>query len=164
MRRSGAGRAHARRRQRRTNRHPARHPARSRSVSRCLPELERSCRRLLSATAHSEVHGLTWMLAPLSPNEGRPGKALVAVNIDPRELAVELVVRALTAHSLALTNDVLVLGVRRANLRTKRRLQTGPVPYVRAVLSKQNSYSRKNSSATWAICHYQYGRADWREY
>jgi hypothetical protein len=41
------------------------------------------------------------MLTPLSPNEGRPGEALAAVNIDPRRLAVELVVGPLTAHSLA---------------------------------------------------------------
>ena len=41
------------------------------------------------------------MLTPLAPNEGRPGEALAAVNIDPRTLAVELVVGPLTAHSLA---------------------------------------------------------------
>jgi hypothetical protein len=37
----------------------------------------------------------------VSPNEGRPGEALAAVNIDPRRLAVELIVGPLTAHSLA---------------------------------------------------------------
>jgi len=31
--------------------------------------------RLLSAIAHSAVHGLARMLAPVSPNEGRPGEA-----------------------------------------------------------------------------------------
>jgi hypothetical protein len=41
------------------------------------------------------------MLTPLSANEGRPRKALAAVNIDPRTLAVDLVVGPLTAHSLA---------------------------------------------------------------
>ena len=41
------------------------------------------------------------MLTPLSPNEGRPGEALAAVNIDPRTLAVDLVVGPLTAHHLA---------------------------------------------------------------
>jgi hypothetical protein len=41
------------------------------------------------------------MLTPLSANEGRPGEALAAVNIDPRRLAVELVVGPLAAHSLA---------------------------------------------------------------
>jgi hypothetical protein len=35
--------------------------------------------RLLSATAHSALHGLARMLTPLSPNEGRPGEALAAV-------------------------------------------------------------------------------------
>jgi hypothetical protein len=41
------------------------------------------------------------MPTPLSSNEGRPGEALAAVNIDPRTLAVELVVGPLTAHNLA---------------------------------------------------------------
>lgn len=71
------------------------------AVDKDMPELGRMYQRLLSATAHSAVHGLTRMLAPLSLNEGRPGEALAAVNIDPRRLAVELVVGPMTAHSLA---------------------------------------------------------------
>lgn len=66
-----------------------------------MPELGRTYQRLLSATAHSAVHGLARMLAPVSPNEDRPGEALAAVNIDPQRLALELVVGPLTAHSLA---------------------------------------------------------------
>jgi hypothetical protein len=71
------------------------------AVDKDMPELGRMYQRLLSATAHSAVHGLARMLAPLSLNEGRPGEALAAVNIDPRRLAVELVVGPMTAHSLA---------------------------------------------------------------
>lgn len=71
------------------------------AVDKDMPQLGRTYQRLLSATAHSSVHGLARMLAPVSPNEGRPGEALAAVNIDPRTLAVELVVGPLTAHSLA---------------------------------------------------------------
>jgi hypothetical protein len=58
------------------------------AVDRDMPELGRMYQRLLSATAHSAIHGLARMLTPLSPNEGRPGEALAAVNIDPRKLAV----------------------------------------------------------------------------
>jgi hypothetical protein len=71
------------------------------AVDKDMPELGRTYQRLLSATAHSGVHGLARMVAPLSPNEGRPGEALAAVNIDPRALAVEPVVGPLTAHTLA---------------------------------------------------------------
>jgi hypothetical protein len=71
------------------------------AVDKDMPELGRTYQRLLSATAHSGVHGLARMLTPVSPNEGRPGEALATVNIDPRTLAVELVVGPLTAHSLA---------------------------------------------------------------
>jgi len=71
------------------------------AVDKDLPELGRTYQRLLSATAHSGLHGLARMLTPLSPNEGRPGEALAAVNIDPRTLAVDLVVGPLTAHHLA---------------------------------------------------------------
>lgn len=71
------------------------------AVDKDMPELGRIYQRLLSATAHSAVHGLARMLTPVSPNEGRPGEALAAVNIDPRTLAVELVVGPLTAHGLA---------------------------------------------------------------
>ena len=71
------------------------------AVDKGMPELGRTYQRLLSATAHSGLHGLARMLTPLAPNEGRPGEALAAVNIDPRTLAVELVVGPLTAHSLA---------------------------------------------------------------
>jgi hypothetical protein len=65
-------------------------PLISLAVDKNMPELGRTYQRLLSATAHSAVHGLARMLIPLSPNEGRPGEALAAVNIDPRRLAVEL--------------------------------------------------------------------------
>jgi hypothetical protein len=71
------------------------------AVDKDMPKLGRTYQRLLSATAHSGVRGLARMLTPLSPNEGRPGEALAAVNIDPRTFAVELVVGPLTAHSLA---------------------------------------------------------------
>jgi hypothetical protein len=71
------------------------------AIDKDIPELGRTYQRLLSATAHSGVHGLARMLAPLSPNEGRPGEALAAVNIDPRTLAAELIVGPLTAHNLA---------------------------------------------------------------
>jgi hypothetical protein len=71
------------------------------AVDKDTPELGRMYQRLLSATAHSAVHGLARMLAPMSPNEGRPGEALAAINKDPKSLAVELVVGPLTAHSLA---------------------------------------------------------------
>ena len=71
------------------------------AVDKDMPELGWTYQRLLSATAHSGLHGLARMLTPLSPNEGRPGEALAAVNIDPRTLAVELVVGPLSAHNLA---------------------------------------------------------------
>ena len=71
------------------------------AVDKEMPELGRMYQRLLSATAHSAVHGLARMLTPVSPNAGRPGEALAAVNQDPQSLAVELVVGPLTAHSLA---------------------------------------------------------------
>ncbi len=71
------------------------------AVDKDMPELGRTYQRLLSATAHSGVHGLARMLTPVSPNEGRPGEALAAINVDPRSLAVELVVGPLTAHGLA---------------------------------------------------------------
>ena len=71
------------------------------AVDKEMPELGRMYQRLLSATAHSALHGLARMLTPLSPNEGRPGEALAAVNADPRKLAVELVVGPLAAHGLA---------------------------------------------------------------
>ena len=71
------------------------------AVDKDMPELGRTYQRLLSATAHSGVHGLARMLTPLSPNEGRPGEALAAVGIAPRTLAVELVAGPLTAHNLA---------------------------------------------------------------
>ena len=70
------------------------------AVDKDMPELGWTYQRALSATAHSGVHGLARMLTPVSPNEGRPGEALAAVNIDSRRLAVELVVGPLTAHKL----------------------------------------------------------------
>jgi hypothetical protein len=70
------------------------------AVDKEMPELGRTYQRLLSATAHSAVHGLARMLTPVSPNEGRPGEALAAVNIDARTLAVELIVGPMTAHGL----------------------------------------------------------------
>jgi hypothetical protein len=71
------------------------------AVDKDMPELGQMYQRLLSATAHSAVHGLARMLTPVSLNEGRPGEALAAVNIDPQRLAVELVVGAMIAHRLA---------------------------------------------------------------
>jgi hypothetical protein len=71
------------------------------AVDKDMPELGRTCQRLLSATAHSAVHGLARMLRPVSPNEGRPGEALAAVNIDPRTLAVEPVAGPMAARRLA---------------------------------------------------------------
>jgi hypothetical protein len=71
------------------------------TVDKDMPGLGRTYQRLLSATAHSSVHGLARMLTPMAPNVGRPGEALAAVNMNPRTLAVELVVGPLTAHSLA---------------------------------------------------------------
>jgi hypothetical protein len=71
------------------------------AANKNMPELGRTYQRLLSATAHSAVHGLARMQTPVSLNEGRPGEALAAVNIDPLRLAVELVVGPLTAHRLA---------------------------------------------------------------
>jgi hypothetical protein len=71
------------------------------AVDKDVPELGRMYQRLLSATAHSALHGLARMLTPLSPNDGRPGEALAAVNADPRRLAVELIVGPLAAHGLA---------------------------------------------------------------
>ena len=71
------------------------------AVNKNMPELGRTYQRLLSATAHSAVHGLARMQTPVSPNEGRPGEALAAVNIDHQRLAVELAVGPLTVHRLA---------------------------------------------------------------
>lgn len=71
------------------------------AVDKNMPELGRTYQRLLSATAHSGLHGLARMLTPMSPNDGRPGEALAAVNIDPQRLATDLMVGPLTAHSLA---------------------------------------------------------------
>jgi len=65
------------------------------------PGLGRTYHRLLSATAHSAIHGLARMLTTVEPLEGIPGQALAAINRDARSVAVELVVGPLTAHSLA---------------------------------------------------------------
>jgi hypothetical protein len=73
----------------------------SRAVDKNMPTLGRTYQRLLSATAHSAVHGLARMLAPVAANEGRPGEVLAAINRDPRSLATELVVGPLTAFNLA---------------------------------------------------------------
>jgi hypothetical protein len=71
------------------------------AVDKDVPELGRTYQRLLSATAHSSVHVLAPMLTPMTPNEGRSGEALPAVNMDPQTFAVERVVGPLTSHSLA---------------------------------------------------------------
>jgi hypothetical protein len=65
------------------------------------PELGVTYQRLLSSVAHSGLHGLARLLTPVGPNEGRPGEALAAVNLDARSLAVELVVGPLCAVGLA---------------------------------------------------------------
>jgi hypothetical protein len=64
------------------------------------PELGRTYQRLLSATAHSAMHGLARMLAPVGQGK-TDGRVLAAVNRDPRTLATELIVAPLTAFSLA---------------------------------------------------------------
>jgi hypothetical protein len=71
------------------------------AVDKDVPQVGRTYQRLLSATAHSGVHGLARMLTPVAPNDGRPDEVLAAVNADPWSLAVELVIGPLTAHSLA---------------------------------------------------------------
>jgi hypothetical protein len=65
------------------------------------PQLGRLFQRLLSATAHSSIHGLARMLSPLAPNEGRPGEVLAAINGDARTLATELIAGPLAGHILA---------------------------------------------------------------
>jgi hypothetical protein len=72
----------------------------SRAVDEHTPTLGRTYQRLLSATAHSRMHGLARMLATVEPST-RPGEVLAAVNRDPRSLAVELVVGPLAAFNLA---------------------------------------------------------------
>jgi hypothetical protein len=42
------------------------------------PELGRLYQRLLSATAHSSMHGLARMLGVVAPNDGRPGEVIAA--------------------------------------------------------------------------------------
>jgi hypothetical protein len=71
------------------------------TLARDEPGLGRLYQRLLSATAHSAIHGLARMLGPVGPNEGRPGEVMAAVNRDPQSLAVELVAGPLAAHALA---------------------------------------------------------------
>jgi hypothetical protein len=65
------------------------------------PDLGATYQRLLSAVAHSGLHGLARLLSPVGPNEGRPGEALAVVNLDVQSLARELVVAPLCAVSLA---------------------------------------------------------------
>lgn len=65
------------------------------------PGLGATYQRHLSSVAHSGLHGLARLLAPVAPNVGRPGEALAAVNLDPHSLAVELVIGPLCAVSLA---------------------------------------------------------------
>jgi hypothetical protein len=65
------------------------------------PDLGATYQRLLSAVAHSGLHGLAWLLSPVAPNEGRPGEALAVVNLDARSLARELVAGPLCGVSLA---------------------------------------------------------------
>jgi hypothetical protein len=72
----------------------------SRAVDKDVPELGRTYQRLLSATAHSVIHGLARMLAPVEPDDA-DGWVLAAVNRDPRSLATELIVAPLTAFNLA---------------------------------------------------------------
>jgi hypothetical protein len=66
-----------------------------------MPQLGRLFQRLLSATAHSSIHGLARMLAPVAPNKGRPGEVIAAINIDARTLATELIAGPLAGHTLA---------------------------------------------------------------
>jgi hypothetical protein len=71
------------------------------AVDKEAPELGKTYYRLLSAAAHSEIHGLARLLVPVASNPGRPGEALAAINLDPESLARELVAAPLAAHSMA---------------------------------------------------------------
>jgi hypothetical protein len=73
----------------------------SRAVDEESPDVGVTYQRLLSAVAHSGLHGLARLLSPVAADDGRPGEALAAVNLDPQSLALELVVGPMTAHSLA---------------------------------------------------------------
>jgi hypothetical protein len=71
------------------------------AVDNQAPELGKTYYRLLSAAAHSEIHGLARLLVPVGSTPGRPGEALAAVNLDAESLARELVAGPLAAHSMA---------------------------------------------------------------
>lgn len=71
------------------------------AVDKEAPALGKTYYRLLSAAAHSEIHGLARLLVPVAPSPGRSGEALAAVNLDAQSLAVELAAGPLAAHNLA---------------------------------------------------------------
>jgi hypothetical protein len=73
-------------------------------VDKETPKLGWTYQRLLSATAHSAMHGLARMPTRVGPNPDRPGELVAAVNADPRTLAMELLAGPLTAFSF--TGDV----------------------------------------------------------
>ena len=101
------------------------------------PDLGATYQRLLSSVTHSGLHSLTKFLTPLQANEGRPGEALASLNVNSRELAVELVVGPLCATTLAGnltwftgwdTSDVV--GPANTMLLTWARIGAMPVPDV----------------------------------
>jgi hypothetical protein len=71
------------------------------AVDEGAPELGRAYYRLLSASAHSEIHGLARLLAPVGTSPGHPGEALAAVNLESRSAAVELIAAPMSALNLA---------------------------------------------------------------
>lgn len=71
------------------------------AIDKDSPSLGATYQRHLSSVTHSGLHGLTKFLTPLQPNDGRPEEVLAAINVDARELAVELVVGPLCATRLA---------------------------------------------------------------
>ena len=71
------------------------------AVDKEAPEVGKTYYRLLSAAAHSEIHGVARLLVPVAPSPGRPGETLAAVNLDAESLARELVAAPLAAHGMA---------------------------------------------------------------
>jgi len=107
------------------------------AIDKDSPDLGATYQRLLSSVTHSGLHGLTRFLTPLQANEGRPGEALAALNVNARELAVELVVGPLCAATLAANltwftgwDASEVVGPANAMLLTWARIGAMPVPDV----------------------------------
>jgi hypothetical protein len=72
----------------------------SRAIDETTPTLGRTSQRILSATTHSQLHGIARMLAPVALSS-RSGEAIAAINREPSSLATELVVGPLAAFNLA---------------------------------------------------------------